>query len=240
MWEDVIHRDLEFLNVPHIERDYLDAAERHIHGGWRVVILNNTIYTKAVGAIAAGDNRHGMLLVLLKASCRFHMPDVEFVVHPYDTRKIIGGEKAVVFSSTKDITRDDDLLVPYQSLLWPRLHAQQYNSSDLPWHMRKPQVVWRGSTTGGIYTQYSWAMYPRSQASLMCAKSTGLCDAGYTQVAERHCTAAAEQDIRKRVGYKNVLTNQDVARYDRLHGLGGVHEAAAVQELALSMMYSQK
>lgn len=152
-------------------------------------------------------------MVLAKAMCLYKMPDVEFILHPFDTKKVSSKTKSVVFSFAKDHTKDDDILIPYQSFLWPYLHGPSFgDNANISWNDRDDKAVWRGSTTGGTYTEHSWDLLPRSRISLLCKERPDLCDAGFTSVVP-HSTVQAQKVMRAVLGIKDRVSMPDMARW---------------------------
>ena len=114
-WESRLDLDFEPFQGG-ITRDAVDRAECRTQGGYRVLLLNNTLHTIPLGweAEAWSDrksNTHPIFHLLLQALCLHRMPDVEFVINIYDRRAVIDfndpvpilswtkGELAVVVAS---------------------------------------------------------------------------------------------------------------------------------------------
>ncbi len=89
-----------------------------------MLISNNKLYAKPIGE-HNDPIKHPLPMVLAKAMCRYQMPDVELVLNAYSRKKATNASHAsVVFSCTKDPAKDQDVVLPYQSMLWPRAHAR--------------------------------------------------------------------------------------------------------------------
>ena len=194
-WEGIISRDLELLQATRVYREHLDIGEKQIYGGWRVMIHNQQLYARPIGEFN-DPVKHPLIMVLAKAMCRHQLPDVEFVLNAYSRKAATNSSHAsVVFSCTKDPARDQDVVLPYQSMLWPKSHAKSYADVHIPWQEREPRAVWRGTTSGGVFTKYTWRHLTRSRISLLCKERPDLCDVGFSSFDPTHTTAEATQEM---------------------------------------------
>jgi len=62
-------------------------------------------------------------------------------------------------------------------------------ATEKPWDSKKPTLIWRGSTTGAIYTPENYDKTPRSRLVLACQNDpllnmTGGCDAGFIKYVQ--------------------------------------------------------
>ncbi len=68
----------------------MKEAQDAVWSGFRVLIYDNQLYAKPFGHIAQEKpeqlQRHGALLLVLKAMCRYRFPNVEFVMNIQDRR----------------------------------------------------------------------------------------------------------------------------------------------------------
>jgi hypothetical protein len=215
-WDDIIDRDLELLKATHVYPPHLDLGEMQIIGGWRVLIHDHKMYAKPLGSFAARKTEtleHGLLMVIAKAMCRYEMPDVEFVVNGYSRKSATNTTTAsVVFSCTKDPSKDQDILLPYQSMLWPRSHAESFADASVPWEQKEAKAVWRGTTSGGLFTKPRWRHMARSRIAMLCKKRPDLCDVGFSSYDQRHTTPDALEEMKAEVGLKQPISMKDMAK----------------------------
>jgi len=105
------------------------------------------------------------------------------------------------------------ILAPPRSLSEVDLAATSALASGMHWSLKRPKAVWRGSTTGGFYTQENWRKFPRSTAVLLSQKRGDILDAGFTNLrAQADDTAANQMQVSnmsaERLGYEELFQYQ--------------------------------
>lgn len=184
-WDERLDIDFETFDNG-IHRDALDRAESRTHGGYRVLLINNTVHAIPLGWEAEPDRLqagpHEIFGLLQRALCVHAMPDVEFVLNIYDRRaSIVEDDPVPLLSWSKDAYPfGDDLLYPYWQLAYVNASVQALHADAHPWHTRRPQAFFRGATTGGVFKPVGWRAMLRVRLVAACKKLTRLCDAGLT------------------------------------------------------------
>ena len=118
---------------------------------------------------------------------RAKLPDMEFIITMHDA---LDREKlsAPVFAFAKNPSEAPHVV------LMPDFEALSGNADSLkeiaigasqyPWHKKKNLAVWRGATTGGIFTTDNFLEFPRSQMITMSLKHPKLINARYTSLVQ--------------------------------------------------------
>jgi hypothetical protein len=101
LWDNIVMRDMKPFESTRVQRSHLDLGEQQVFAGWRVLVKDNKLYVKHVGPPPELPLDHGLLMVLAKAICMFDMPEAEFIMHPYDTKKASSAQRSAVFSFAK-------------------------------------------------------------------------------------------------------------------------------------------
>jgi hypothetical protein len=213
IWEDSIDRDLDRYSASGIHRSYLDEGKSLVVGGWGFIIINNTLYYNPYGK--SPTHNHAMVVLLARAMCRYSMPDVEFVMHDADRKKKNTGWQTtyVMLSNAKDVMIDQDLLIPYQSFLHYKNHVKSFVHHSKPWAQRIDKAVWRGSSTGGLFTPKTWRFKPRTKMMLTLQEQNDskCCDMGFVNVHVQAFKEAAA-DMTHHLEIKERITMDDMTR----------------------------
>jgi hypothetical protein len=209
IWENSIDRDLDIFQNG-IVKSHLDLGESLVIRGWRLIIVNNTLYYRPIQE--APPIRHAQVLLLARSMCRYSMPNVEFVLQDTDHKQqtIDWPHLYIVFSNAKDVIYDQDILIPYQSFFHFQKVVNSFKS-QLPWSERIDKAVWRGSTTGGIFTINSWRFKPRTKMALTFQNDSSCCDIGFTNVKVQATDDAAD-DMAKHLDIKSRVSMDDMTR----------------------------
>jgi hypothetical protein len=211
-WEDIINRDLDLLRSTRVYPTHLDIGQKQVFGGWRVLIHKQKLYALPIGE-HNDPIQHPLIMLLAKSMCRYEMPDVEFVINAYSRKAATNAtHTSVVFSCTKDPSKDQDVVLPYQSMLWPKSHAAAYADHTTPWEERIPKAVWRGTTSGGVFSKYTWRHMTRSRISLQCKERPDLCDVGFSSYDPQHTTPEAIAELTSELGTKEPVSMKDMAK----------------------------
>lgn len=187
-WTKRIDIDLEFF-LGGITSQQLDIAETQIHGGYRVLIFNRTIYAVPLASEAENsqnhrkhphEHPHEWLLLFARMMCTYDVPDIEFVLNVHDRKRHPNfGNKVPIFSWGKDIGEDYDILLPYFQLLYYNSSLKHMDQLNIAWEQKIAKAVWRGTTTGGTFTNFNWPKYPRALMVSHCQRHHDFCDAGF-------------------------------------------------------------
>ncbi len=176
-WEDVIDRDLELLTKSTIHAAVLQGGRLQCHGGWIVTIYDNEVYAEPFGKLPK-HKKPSQLDLVVKALCHYKFPNVNFILNAYERKAATEARKAtLVFSSSKDPTKEQDVLLPHHSLAYLYSTRNSLQGSK-PFEQRLDKAVWRGGASGGSYNQYTWRHTIRSRAVAACQKRQDICDAG--------------------------------------------------------------
>jgi hypothetical protein len=208
-WDDTIQRDLHVFHV--ITREQLQAGEKLVDGAWHFIIKNNTLYHRPVKH--APVVHHGMVQLLVRAMCRYDMPDVEFLMFDNDIKRhnAYWPHLYIMFSNTKDLNLDLDFLVPYQSFMNFDEAGLATAPPNVPWANKTDKAVWRGSTTGGVFTLKNWRYKPRSKLVSLCKNHTSHCDAGFVNV-QVQAFKDASQDMSAKLGVISRISMDAMSR----------------------------
>ena len=214
-WERRLDIDFEtFANG--FQKGAVDRAEGRTFGGYRVLVLNNTMYAIPLGWQEKPEMKqegiHGVFGLLQRALCAHVMPDVEFVINIYDRRRVIASDDPVpLLSWAKDTYwQTEDLMYPYWQLEYVNASVQGLHVNDHPWHSRHDRAFFRGATTGGEFKPMSWRSMLRVRLVQVCKKLPALCDAGITNYVQIH--AGVEDTMRRELGSWDVTGHDEVSK----------------------------
>ncbi len=108
------------------------------------------------------------------------LPDLDFICTVHDGSLSDFSVPVLVFAKKKTskhlLMPDFEILEGYGELSRSVLAA----GSVILWNQKKPVAFWRGSTTGGIYTEVKWAQFPRSQLVLLSVRYPRKINARFT------------------------------------------------------------
>jgi hypothetical protein len=77
---------------------------------------------------------------------------------------------------------DYDLLLPYPNTFFHFARSQKYMrdiTPDTPWQKKISKAIWRGRTTGGLFTNWTKFQFPRTRLVQVCQAHPDLCDAKF-------------------------------------------------------------
>jgi hypothetical protein len=118
---------------------------------------------------------------------RAQLPDMEFIITMHDA---LDREKlsVPVFAFAKNPSEAPNIvLMPdFEALSGNAevLKEVEIGASLYPWHKKRNVAVWRGATTGGIFTKDNFLEFPRSQMITMSLKYPKLINARYTSLVQ--------------------------------------------------------
>lgn len=114
------------------------------------------------------------------------LPDVDFIISLHD---VIPLEESLLFGYGKNDSpgQGKGILIP--DFIALKGHANLDLSVEkgvrkFPWGNRLQKAFWRGSTTGGVYSDDNWDQFPRTQLALHSLESPDLLDAKITTVCQ--------------------------------------------------------
>ena len=214
-WERRLDTDFETF-AGGIHKDAVNRAEGRMSGGYRVLVLNNTMYAIPLGWETNPEMKqpgvHGVFVLLQRALCAHVMPDVEFVINVYDRRRVIVRDDPVpLLSWAKDTYwQSEDLMYPYWQLDHVNESVQGLHVDAHPWHSRHDRAFFRGATTGGEFKPANWRSMLRVRLVQVCKKHPALCDAGITNYVQIH--AGVEDAMRRELGSWDVTGHDEVSK----------------------------
>ena len=154
-------------------------------------IFGSTDYVNKTASILQKGSLPGTLPMFWRASLCFRLPDLDGVIaHSDAPTSMLGEAPFPIFSWNKDYSRSYDILVPWIQFLWS--WKRKLSLHKIPkWNEKKSKAVFRGSTTGGIYTLDNYKSLPRSMIVDFCQNNTNICDAKFTKIVQATKTASA-------------------------------------------------
>ena len=120
-----------------------------------------------------------IIAMLITVASLVDLPDVEFVLHPWDHAKVWRQDPIPVFSFIRDIAKND-ITVPYPYRWEGQTLGTSRSASCQTWNNRVNRVVWRGGCTGPVmgYRNELWDAYIRYRAGIATASRPDILDAG--------------------------------------------------------------
>jgi hypothetical protein len=169
-----------------ISVDMLNDAPAQLLGGWKVLIRDNRLFYEPFGLEANPDvvqsrsnNPSAYLLMFAQAMCYLRFPDTVFVLNAYDTKMRPDYHSPLpVFSWGRSNDDDYDILFPYYLFLEYNKTLTRINDR-MAWDDKVPKAIWRGRTTGGMFTNQTWQAFPRSKLVRLCLNHADVCDAKF-------------------------------------------------------------
>ena len=210
VWTEQIDRDLRPFRAG-ITSQKVDQSARL--GDFRIVIKDNALYVGPgkSSAVNVADLDHAVLMMIAKSLCYHKTEDVDFVLNLGDSpllRSNTSGDRLPMLSWSRG-EGYDDIFFPYWSFTW--LHPVPASFQQPEWALKRNIAVWRGSTTGGIWTEPLWRNLTRAKLSRMCNARPDLCDAkinGYVQGGE-----TIQETIRSELGSAPEMTTQELCAH---------------------------
>ena len=124
------------------------------------------------------------------------LPDVDFIIslrdsldenEVYDFLKN-GGLIAPVFAFANDYKKIEKVILfpDFEALsgYHKELEEVQKGNSLFSWEQKKNQAVWRGTTTGGIFTPHNFLTFPRAKVVSLSLEFPNLLDARFTSLVQ--------------------------------------------------------
>jgi len=198
-WDRNFQDDLDkVLNHPNISLKWEDVETELLH----IKIKKGRLYAAFPESMEA--EHHPTLFMLQRVLCLYNIRDTELMINTGDGGKILHSDARVfpIFSWAKS-DMFTDMLMPYWSFTWIPWCGKRNTTYDIEkeWKMKKSKAFWRGSATGGDYTQEKWREYARSKLSIVCKKRKDVCDAGIVQCSQ--CTEEATREMNHSIGFRD-------------------------------------
>lgn len=139
------------------------------------------------------------------------LPDLELLIHAGDYVDQDPSGPIFSFAKPKSIKKvisfpDFEALLGYSKIRKEVVKA----TNAFPFENKIDKVFWRGSTTGGVFSQANWKTYPRSLATLLSLENPDLLDAKFTALVQMQ-DETAKEDIKN----ANVLS-ENVPIFDHI------------------------
>ena len=186
IWANQIARQMQPFTAGITVQD-VDVAAKH--GDLRIVIKQNALYVgpARTEGLEASHSDHAVVMMIAKALCYRNVSDVDMVLNLDDFPLFRSNESTQSFPimSWSKSEAFNDIHFPYWSFTW--LPPVPSSVQGLEWTHKKKIAIWRGSTTGGAWTEMNWRNQTRAKLSSKCNARPDLCDAkitGYVQGAD--------------------------------------------------------
>lgn len=195
------------------------------------IIYENKIYYRFPASFGKKQH-HETGLMLLAIMCSYTMPDLRLIQNINDGQVSRRDHPLPVFSFTKS-TFSGDILYPYWSFLWlqdeSESHSYSFNKAwkidEQKWKRKKNIAIWRGSTTGGFYSNSSWKQMKRTILVEKCKSLRDLCDAMFVDFPQTE--PGVQQQIQSVFGTSERLNQTQMYDYKYLIILDGNFGAAS-------------
>ncbi len=134
---------------------------------------------------ARPDGRLEPILAALNTLNQLTMlPDLDFVISLADSLEKNDLPYCPCFVFAKKKNADTFVLIPdFEALGWRRQLRNSIcrGNQAIPWEQKTAQAFWRGSTTGGFFSDTAWSFFPRSTLVFLSLQYPDLIDARFTQ-----------------------------------------------------------
>jgi len=232
-----IHLDLRPFQQSKISEDTLIQTYHKFRGQTRksavlIHIRNNHFYKSAFSDVPENGGAktarwEGMVATLQTYSCNLTFPDVDFVINLEDgighnpDQDLPRGLPIFTFQKKRSQT---GILHPYVTHMDNYIPSMLDARAKYPWKSKRPQLFWRGSTTGGKYGLSSWRSLPRSRLISTCSTLNETCDVGfyhYTQMPDQEREEVIKQIEAAFGTLKKSMPIMDQMQYKFLASLDG-------------------
>jgi hypothetical protein len=154
----------------------------HREGVMRIQIRNNQIHL--INPERLSYRSEWFVEALKWLAQRAKLPDTEFIhiledgINPAAQGPVFGNAKQM---GTRGLLHPDfEMLTAYRS--WGDF--DQHFEEEPRWKEKIKQLIWRGSTTGGIYTLDNWWTKPRSKLVLYSLDHPSIVDARFVAIVQ--------------------------------------------------------
>lgn len=196
-WISTFERDVDTL-MNHSNVRWPDESGHLLH----VVIKDNVLWVEN----DCFPKPQATLFMLQRVLCLYKIPDMEMFINTKDGPMVKVSDKVAypIFSWVKSASYLD-LMIPYWSFVWvPWCENSEHSKrtfSRAHYASKINKAFWRGSATGGYFTEENWRNQTRAKLSLLCEKNQEICDAGIVQCSQ--CSEEAAIEMEDVLGYKN-------------------------------------
>eukprot|EP00960_Hanusia_phi_P022176 656999-Hanusia_phi.AAC.3 len=155
----------------------------------RIAILDNILYVQNYDQVADRHRADRVVEHLHKLLQHVKIPDVDLVLHVGDgvpehawpLETLTDKFKVPVF--VQDMWPSANaILAPSRSSMSVEFQESLSRTSKVPWPKKIGKAVWRGSTTGALYTRANWRDQTRSKVVMLSRQRPDLLDAGFTNL----------------------------------------------------------
>ena len=171
----------------------------------RNTIINDKVFLSNLSDVPAKGRAWDVVKQLIRLIESVRLPDTDFVMHVGDgvpehawSLTTPDGEVKVPVFVQDAWESARVILAPARSVVDEGLTSSVRDAAAaaaaVPFLERHNKAVWRGSTTGALYTEANWREQPRSKAVLLSRRRPDLLDAGFTNLnaqADSATTVAA-------------------------------------------------
>jgi len=166
------------VNISHAAIDLsFELSTGNIPPGYHFSINKGKVYMRQQGPLSSYHDK--IIAMLITVASLVDLPDVEFVLHPWDHAKVWRQDPIPVFSFIRDVAKND-ITVPYPYRWEGQSLGTSRSTSCQEWSNRVNRVMWRGGCTGPVmgYRNELWNAYIRYRAGLATASRPDILDVG--------------------------------------------------------------
>jgi len=194
----------------------------------RITVVDGLLYVSNLAEVADRPRALTVVKEMLGVLDFAKIPDLDFIFHfgdgvpdawPLDKPHVQAPMYVPVF--VHEMWHGAGaILAPPRSYTESNLFATSAAESDRSgWLSKRAKAVWRGSTTGGVYTKDNWHELPRSRAVLLSRKRPDVLDAGFVNLNAQADRVAANLMERAnmsadRMEYDEIFRHQIVLSMD--------------------------
>ena len=156
----------------------------------RITVVDGLLYVSNLAEVADRPRALAVVREMLAVLDFAKVPDLDFIFHfgdgvpdawPLEKPHVQYPMYAPVF--VHEMWHGAGaILAPPRSHTEGNLMAMSPESVRALWTSKRAKAVWRGSTTGAVYTKDNWQVPPRSKAVLLSRKRPDLLDAGFNNL----------------------------------------------------------
>jgi hypothetical protein len=191
--QEQIQEDLGPFYDSGVRAEFIDATVRNVYrlpsGGLATFvhyrIQNNTVHFET--SCSTNDARITCVVEVLEEMAKhLCLPDVDFLVSlwdSYDNPLFLEKTQCPVFTICKQkgnrwgVLYPEFRFFPYRQRTFNGIHSTITRS---PWKQKIDTAFWRGMTSGGYYSKYTWDLKPRSRLVFLSKQRPDLIDAAFT------------------------------------------------------------
>ena len=103
----------------------------------------------------------------------------------------------------------------------PNFAQEASEDNSITWSSKRPQAVFRGSTTGGVFTPKNWRDFSRSKAVLAGKERPDLVDAGFTDVVQMEDKLVIQEEFDRLGLRKEPMSHHEQLSYKMVLNIDG-------------------